>query len=170
MFEKSKLWRATVMAGVLVLMLVGTVYAYINFKTDGPDRWANPGYEWDVSADAGSGNAVCIQWSTNGGSSWDRAECSWVGPASDAWECVIPNNYSSATVMYQFYKDVDTDNCTVDSDEWEWTDQFSFDTGPNALTLVSFTTTSTLLDVIPWLAGAVIALGGGVLVWRRKGG
>jgi len=165
--------RKTIVAFVvsvfLLVVLVGTVYAYINFKTDGPDHWTDPGYEWDVSADAGYGNAVCIQWSTNGGLTWERAECTWNGPPDDKWLCIIPGNYNNATVIYQFYKDVDSDDCAVSGNEWEWTDQPSFDTGPNAITLTSFTAASALPAAIPWLAGMALALGG-ALAWRRKRG
>lgn len=151
---------------VLVLLATVVVKAYVNFNTAGPDQWLDPGYRWQVDADAGFNNAVCIQWSTTGGASWDRTECQWVGPEGDDWQCTISSNYPAATVLYQFYKDVDADNCACCGNEWEWTLQYSFNTGPNALTLTTLTATSALPPALPALA-VIALLGLGLVFWRR---
>lgn len=161
---RNKILRATLVATILVLGTVGTVFAYINFNATGPDEWMDPGYKWNVSADAGSGNAVCIQWSTDDGTSWGRNECTWNGPPDDAWECTIPSNYASETIIYQFYKDIDTDDCAINGNEWEWTAQPTFDTGPNAITLTKLTGRTPILTLA---AGLMLALGA-IVAWRRK--
>lgn len=43
--------------------------------------WLNPGYRWHVFFDT-SGHNMCMQTSTNGGSSWTQHTCQFVGDNS----------------------------------------------------------------------------------------
>ncbi len=161
--KKMRLWLIV----LALLMLSSTsVYAYIhNINTSGPDTWINPGYRWNLNSDTAFGESVCIQWSTDGGVNWSRNRCSASG--GDAWSCDIPNNLNSQTVKYQFYKDAWDDNCAIGGNEKEWTAQWDFSTGPNAITLQSLSATAAAW---PLAGAAVAALGGlgGLALWRRR--
>lgn len=161
--KKSLLWFAVL---VLLVLSSTSVYAYINnINTAGPDIWLNPGYRWNLNADTAFGQSVCIQWSTDGGVNWDRNRCSALG--GDSWQCDIPNNLNSSTVKFQFYKDAWDDNCAIGGNEWEWTAQWTFTTGPTAVTLQSLSATAS---VLPLAGAAIAALGGlgGLALWRRR--
>mgnify|MGYP006298169001 CR=1 FL=1 len=160
---RKRIAIAILLSAVMVFGVVGIVHAYISFKTDGPDVWLDPGYRWNVNSDTTTGQAVCIQWSTDGGSTWDRAECTWAS-APDNWTCEIPSNFANVTVRYEFYKDNDADDCSVGTGESEWTGQYTFNTGPNAITLADLTARATSPAL---LVGSVLLLGA-VIVWRRK--
>jgi len=134
--------KFTILLAILTTIALSTahVYAYINHNTNEPDIWLNPGYQWNVSSDTIGGQSVCLQWSTDSGANWDRARCQAVG--GDAWECQIANNLPGQTVTYQFYKDVWDDDCAVTGNEWEWTFQNDFTTGPTAVSLQTISATN----------------------------
>ncbi len=155
------------LTALLILIPTSVAYAYINnINTSGPDQWLDPGYRWNVNADAGSGNSVCIQWSTDGGSNWDRNRCAF--NSGDSWSCDIPSNYNSSTIKYQFYKDVWDDNCAVGGNEWEWTSQWDFTTGPTAIQLQSLSARISRSWLPLSFGFGLAAVIGGTLVYKRK--
>lgn len=197
MFKRSRLWRATIVAGVLVLTVVGIVLAatFILNYTGAKPTWLNPGWRFWIDSDTALGEAVCIEVHPQGDAgNYIRTQCAYDAtgnPPSD-WRCDVftggvPAAFQNATVEYQFFiaKYDDVNPCLDDNGGWlaycftgfgsggtgcgNTSGNLSFVTGPNAITLSSLTAVSTLPAAFPWLAGAALALGG-VLAWRRKRG
>jgi len=150
----------------LLVLSIAHVYAYINYNTNGPDVWVNPGYRWNVESDTESGQSVCIQWSVDGGTNWDQRRCQAVGGTS--WECQTPDNLLSKTVTYQFYKDMWDDDCAIAGNEWEWTSQHNFSTKPTAVSLQSITANNQSTGIILITITLLLATMGGVWMRLRK--
>ncbi|MBP6472477.1 MAG: hypothetical protein KBE23_12935 [Chloroflexi bacterium] len=136
----------------------------------------NPGWLFWVQSDTVSGDAICVEVHPQGDAgNYVRAQCSYDnvnGPINSNWRCEVftggvPSTFQSKTIEYQFHTADYGTNCQTNTylfTGFNWT----FTTGPTAVSLQSFTAhhpTPTLL-----ILAALLALGlvGGTAVSRRK--
>lgn len=147
--------------------------------------WLNPGYRWHVFFNT-DGRKLCMQYSQDGGTNWTQTTCQFVGDNStyedcgddnsgngncrnDHWICGISSNIASTNnIKFQFYQD--PGNCDSDfTDAGEWSSQPTFSTGPNAVSLSSFSARQAA-GGLAMAAAALVGLGGvaAAAVWRRR--
>ncbi|MBN1262467.1 MAG: hypothetical protein JXB35_17435 [Anaerolineae bacterium] len=162
-----KAFAGIVSGALIALVVTASVLAYIDFNPNGPDILANPGYRWNVHADAAANESVCIQWSIGAGNAWDHNRCVRSAPAGGAWACTIPHDFPDTTIAYQFYKSASVDNCDpATSNTWEWTLVYSFDTVPDSVTLNRLRADSAIV-ITGWL-GVTLVLGGAIVVAHQN--
>lgn len=152
------------------------------------------GTNWSLSASAGTsfGDAVCVEFAVDptGGSSADaqnytRLEGVYggdLGGGKHQWNfsftptSVFKNVTAPAVVIYQFFVDEDSDNCQPagGGKSGSYTDFiWSFNTGPNAVTLTTLSArAASAAATLPLLAGVIglagLGLGVGAYARRRK--
>ncbi len=162
MFGKSKSWTILITLCMLTLLVAGVVYAatYIN-QHDGPN-WddANNVYTFGVCSDTAYGETVCTQYTTDGTdlqytgnnpSTWNgtKAQCVYQNDTTCTyyWLCTLPET-ANATIKYRFYVVNQSANgdCSYNGDVYygQGTNPSSFNTGPNAVTLSSFSASGAM--------------------------
>lgn len=162
---------------------------------DGPNWTDNSGYFFGVCVDTAYGETACLNYTTDGtpltvpsGSppsprpfSWvgTKVACSFVdygttcGTGISYWRCPASPGFipevTSGTVNYAAYvvNEAAAGNCNTNV-EWQFygvRTAGTFNTGPNAVTLGTFSASTSALP----LAGVVLLGGlGGLALWRRR--
>lgn len=161
----------TIIVGFLGLVCATAVLAVGDILTTSMRTWTNPpgDYVYDVTTNSLTDpETLCLQYRTDKGSGWQwYYEDLCTGGPTD-WVCTIPGPLT-AGYNYQWYIDGDgncTDTAGGDGNDRDWTPSNPGwqPTGPNAVTLSSFTADAAAPAL---LVGGVLLLGA-VILWRRK--
>lgn len=184
--------RAFAVMLILSVMTVAVVFAWSggppsNITPTAPKPGWN-GSQWYLRASAGTqlGEAVCVEFAidSNGGcdslTNYTRFEGTYhsaLGGDQHRWDfnitppAAFKNVSSPAVVCYQFYGDQDSDNCEPGGGGISGTYtgfNWSFNTGPNAVTLRTLEARAQR-PLLPGMAalGVVAAFVGGFVLRRR---
>ncbi len=139
--------------------------------------WLDPGWLFWAQSNTQPGEGVCIEVHPQGDpGNYERIACTWDdtnGPIDSNFRCEvfttgIPQAFGEATVEYQFfnvsaYGDCDSTRTNFTGFNW------SFGTGPNAVTLTALTVKSSRV-VVAGIGMALIGMSWVLLLkkWSKK--
>lgn len=148
-----------------------------NLTPDDTPAWLNPGWQFWGFAATSLGQALCVEVHPVGDpSNYIRSRCEFDntnGPDGANWACEVftsgvPSAFYSGEVEYQFFL-ANYDDGSSCPGGTEFTGfNWSFETGPTAVTLSSFSPSNTNLPLLLLVVFGLLVGGTAVVAHRRK--